>query len=98
MAIDLLETELSEEAFPPQGTPVSISEAARRYGIAQSTVSRWCQKGYIRVLQEPVAGGAEKLVDEHDVARCAAIFARRRGAGSWIIRQVLGAGRNRNRR
>jgi len=92
--IDLLERELreKEKTFPPPGTPVSLSEAERRYGLLQETIGRWCRKGYIRVLQKPVARGAEKLVDEHDVARCAAIFARRRGRGSWIMRQVLGAG------
>ena len=31
-------------------------------------------KGYIPTLREPIAGGAERLIDEHYVARAAWVF------------------------
>ena len=59
-----------------RGQPISASEASRKYSdssgvtILQSTISRWAKAGYIKVL----ARGYRLLLDEADVAYCAAVY------------------------
>ena len=53
------------------GVAIGISDAARKYGIPQGTISRWKIKGLVKQL------GVEKnrvLVDEQDVAYCAYFY------------------------
>jgi len=53
------------------GHPIGIGEAARKYGINQPTLSRWKDKGYIRVIDQI---GQKIMVDEADVAYMAAWY------------------------
>ncbi|MDX9991822.1 MAG: hypothetical protein RBS68_07190 [Anaerolineales bacterium] len=64
------------------GQAIWVSEAARKYGVAQQTVSIWAGKGIIRSL------GKEKnrnLLDEQDVAYCVEIYSQRKGQGKWVF-------------
>ncbi|GAP10190.1 hypothetical protein BECAL_01352 [Bellilinea caldifistulae] len=65
-----------------KGKPIWISEAERKYGVPNPTVSVWVKRGLIKVL------GYEKnrkLIDEADVAYCAEIYNQRRGQGKWLF-------------
>lgn len=66
-----------------QGSPISINEASRRYGVYTSTLTRWMQKGHLRVLEHK---GNRTLLDEADVAYCTSIYKANSGQG----RRVLG--------
>lgn len=50
-----------------EGRPISLGQAARKYGLKHQTLSRWIQAGYIR-LKERGGHGRPTLVDESDVA------------------------------
>jgi hypothetical protein len=59
-----------------------ISKAARKYEIDQANITRWTNRGFIKVL------GKEKnrtLLDEQDVAYCAEIHKSRGGQGKWVF-------------
>ena len=64
------------------GIPIGISEAARKYKIPRPTLSRWKDKGYIRVIGQR---GQKILLDEGDVAFCCSVqrrtLARENGPG-----------------
>ncbi len=65
-----------------KGVPIWLSEAARKYDIAQVTINQWRAKGYIKTL------GMDRnrvLVDEADVAYCAEIYHQRGGQGKWLF-------------
>jgi len=53
-----------------RGQKLSMSEASRKYNISQPTFSRWASLGFITVLER----GWKVLLDEADVAYCAAVY------------------------
>lgn len=61
-----------------EGRGVSISQAAERYGIPFSTLQRWVQRGWIRIIREGGRGKPYEL-NEADIAYLAAIFKRIEG-------------------
>ena len=61
-----------------QGTPISISEGSRKYGIATPTITRWMQRGFIARLGKD---GRRTLLDEADVAYCASVYKQSSGQG-----------------
>ncbi len=66
------------------GQPIWVTEAARKYNVAQPNVSRWIKAGVIKQL------GVDKnriLLDEQDVAYCAYVYHQRNAKrGSWLFR------------
>ena len=77
--------------LPPVGTSISLSEAEREYGIGKSTLGRWARQGWIATLKAPVAGGAERLVDEHYLAIAVRLYrALQGGAGKPLMRRIIG--------
>ncbi len=58
------------------GQEIWISEAARKYGMTGATLYRWSRKGRIRRVGRE---GNRVLLDEADVAYCAAIYNERNG-------------------
>lgn len=54
-----------------KGTPIWISEAERKYGIANPTIWRWAKSGIIARLG---MDGNKALIDEADMAYCAEIY------------------------
>lgn len=53
-----------------RGRSISISEASRKYNVPHQNFSRWAKVGYIHVLER----GWKVLIDEGDVAYCAAVY------------------------
>lgn len=65
-----------------RGREISISEASRKYGVPQVTITRWVQRGLIERL------GTDKnrvMIDEADIAYCAEIRRQNPGAGRWLF-------------
>lgn len=54
-----------------QGQGISLSDASRRYGVKQPTITRWIQAGHIKVL---VDEGYRIMIDESEAAYCAKIY------------------------
>jgi len=53
-----------------RGQKISMSDASRKYGIPTHNLSRWAKTGLINILER----GWKVLVDEADVAYCAAVY------------------------
>ena len=53
-----------------RGQKISMSEASKTYGIPHPTFSRWAKSGFINVLER----GYRTILDEADVAYCAAVY------------------------
>ena len=60
------------------GHKIGIGEAARKYDIPQPTITRWKNRGYLKVLDQV---GQKIYVDESDVAYMADFYKRRPGSG-----------------
>ncbi len=60
-----------------RGTPISVREAERKYGISSSTIVGWVKAGYITKLGQ---AGRRTLLDEADVAYCARVYEIQGGA------------------
>ncbi len=62
-----------------RGNPITVSEAARRYGekhninLVGQTIRDWARRGYIRVLRPSSGRGSYMELDEADVAYCVSI-------------------------
>lgn len=68
---------------PPEGG-ISLSEAERRYGIPNPTISRWVRKGYIPVL---LRTNKELYIDETVIAKLAKAYQENPGQGKRTIKQ-----------
>jgi predicted site-specific integrase-resolvase len=67
-----IENLITKEQFEHlRGQKLGIAEAGRKYGIPQPTLSRWSMAGYIKRLGRK---GKKVLIDEADVAYCAAVY------------------------
>lgn len=80
-----------------KGEPISISDAARKYGIHTSTLTRWMQRGYIAQIGKD---GRRTLLDEADVAYCAKVYLSDSGQGKWLFDEKgkpVGDGKRRQR-
>ncbi len=60
-----------EEFEHLRGSKLGISEAARKYGLRQQTLSRWIQRGIVKAVGRQ---GRKVLVDEADVAFASAVY------------------------
>jgi predicted site-specific integrase-resolvase len=89
-----LKTRLSDFSIDEnlRGKPIRVTEAAKKYGIDHSNLSRWSQSGYIRVIKQ---GPKLLILDEGEVQRAAVIFKHaKEETGSsikagWILKRVL---------
>ena len=66
------------------GQGIGIREASRKFGIPDRTISRWVQKGYIRILQH---AGRKIIIDLADVSYCDFIYKQNPGQGKWLFSQ-----------
>jgi len=65
------------------GVPVRLSQASIDYKIAVSTINKWTQKGFIKVIDME---GKRALLDRQDVAYCAYIYHRdKKARGQWLF-------------
>ena len=77
-----------------RGRPIRVTEAAVKYGISQSNLTRWANAGYIRILRR----GPKLLeLDEADVKAAVEIFrqAQRKTGSSvragWVLKRIMTA-------
>lgn len=68
------------------GVAISMSEAARRYGVNQQSISRWVRDGLITRIG---THGRQVLIDEAQVATAAKIYIEAGGQGRWVFRDGL---------
>jgi len=63
--------------------PITMTEAADKYGLNRQLVFEWKQKGYVHIIQKSTGRGraSRMLLDEADIAYCAKIHTIRRRAG-----------------
>ena len=64
------------------GEKIWISEATRKYGVSQRTLSRWVKAKYIERLD---SDGYRVYLNEQDVAYCSAVYEERSGQGKRIF-------------
>lgn len=62
---------INQEFRHLQGQAISLSDASRRYGVKQPTITRWIQAGHIKVLADQ---GYRIMIDESEAAYCAMIY------------------------
>jgi len=63
-----------------EGQPITVSEAARKYGVPRQTIHTWTKRGHVEAL--PITSTKSKVINEADVAFCAAIYHVRKPYGS----------------
>ena len=68
---DIEEVVAREQFDHLRGKGLGIAEAGRKYDIPNPTLSRWSKAGYIKRLGR---SGQKILIDEADVAYCAAVY------------------------
>lgn len=61
---------------------IGVREAAAKYDLSHPTVSRWVDKGYIKVLE---IKGRKTLLSEADVAYCAYVYHLNKGQGKRVF-------------
>lgn len=68
------------------GKAISMRAASKEYGVPHQTISRWVDRGIIKVLGHD---GRKILIDRADIAYCATIYQESREAGStrgkWLF-------------
>ena len=64
-----------------EGQPITVSEAARKYGVLSQTIHAWVKQGLVRVLDPGKGRGSRKTLDESDVAYLAKIHQIRKEYG-----------------
>jgi len=75
-----------------KGKPIRVTKAAEKYSVNQSSLTRWANAGYIRVIER---GPKLLKLDEADVKLAVDVFNRaRRETGSfvragWILKRTL---------
>ena len=75
---------MPDEFKPLAGVPIHIGAAARKYQIANQTITRWVQRGLVRIMGY---AGQKKLIDEAEIAWRASEYKKRGGGqGKQIYR------------
>ena len=65
------------------GVKIGVGEAARKYGIPDSTLHRWAvNKKFIAILERD---GQKVLLNEQDVAYCAEVYKQHKGQGKRVF-------------
>ena len=64
------------------GEKISVSDAARKYGVSHGTLSRWAKAKYIERLSED---GYRTYLNEQDVAYCIFVYEKRGGQGKRVF-------------
>lgn len=68
-----------------ENQPISLNAAAEKYGINKPTLSRWKNKGYIKVLYQE---GQKIFLNEADVAYLASVYHKKPGRGIWTAKKA----------
>jgi hypothetical protein len=70
---------------PPEGG-ISLSDAERKYGIPNETISRWVKRGWLLVLKRTKS---KVYVAETEIIKLASIYKKDGGRGSWAIKKMM---------
>ena len=65
-----------------EGVPITVSEAARKYGVSPQTLHNWIKKGYIVPIQKGVSKSFPTICNEAEVAYCVEIYRVRKSFGT----------------
>ena len=57
-----------------EGVPITVSEAARKYGVSVQTLHNWIKKGYITPLKRGTSKNNPTVCNEAEIAYCAQIY------------------------
>ena len=75
-----------------EGQPIRVTEAAEKYGVEQSSLTRWANAGYIQILEK---GPKLLILDEGHVQRAVTIFhhaCRETGSyvrAGWVLKRIF---------
>lgn len=70
----VLRAEYIRTHFPKlSGKPINMSEAARKYGLTNPSISNMARRGQIKTLGRDPQDPRAVLVDEGEIAYCAAV-------------------------
>ncbi len=58
-----------------QGKPITVAEAVEKYNLGQFALRGWINRGYVQIITP----GYGMIIDEADVAYCAAVYQARGG-------------------
>lgn len=68
-----------------RGIGIGVRQAGEKYNVKSPTISQWVEKNLIRRLSGEVLRGQRVLLDEADVAYCAAVYHQNPGQGKRIF-------------
>lgn len=82
--------ERERDYHPPLPTePMSPSEVAEAYGMAEGTVWKWVRRGFIRVVRrQPGGPGNKTLLDPEDLSRVVDLYRSHPGQGKNPLRDL----------
>ncbi len=52
---------------PPEGTPINLTQAARKYNVGHSVMASWARRLEVTILQYPAKNGDPTIVDDSSV-------------------------------
>ncbi len=64
---------------PPRS--ITIGQASRKYSVSLETISRWADRGVVKVLLRNPAGRREVFLDAESLARAVEIYKKQPGRG-----------------
>lgn len=65
-----------------QGTLISLTDSAKKYGIPVPTTSRWIKKGILHIIRRGAHNTA--FIDEAEIATIAKLYMTSGGQGKWF--------------
>lgn len=79
-AIEKTKKEIVCEKYPGLiGKPITVTEAAKKYDVARTTIFEWVKNDYIKVLKP----GYRIELDAADLAYCVDIYQQRKARGTY---------------
>lgn len=69
-----------------RGVGIGLRQGAEKYGVNNVTISNWVARGLIRRLSGETMRGQRVMIDEADLAYCAAIYKRNPGQGKSTLK------------
>lgn len=69
---------IAEKFSHVKGKPITITEAAKKYGVPRPTIGTWMKRKYIEVID---SASYPMKVDEADILYCVDIYRKRKALG-----------------
>lgn len=68
-----------------RGIGIGVRQAAEKYGLVHTTITRWIDRGLVRRISGETIRGQKVLIDEGDVAYCAMVYRKNPGQGKRTL-------------